>query len=207
MAKQLDWEGIRRAFVEGVVDDTGLLRYPTLVELGLLFNATPDHIGRRAKTDNWEQQRTEHTARSQVERRRAMASDLVAQYEAINEHAVRVSLAGQALVERRLDRLTAQANAITAAAIASGDAQEGEDPGADILDSITMQRLARAEDVWVRVGRRATGEVDATVTDKELAEVLMDSDVRRMVEQIQKWQDDPDPDDADVIDISSRHTS
>lgn len=172
-----DWEAIRIAYVEGF--PTGE-RWRTQAATAEAFGVRRDTLNRHHQAGDWEKQRAAAIASYQVEQRKARARALADQSADFADRALNLANGGFTAVSRRLAYLLNKADE------ESGDGWEtsGHDPGADVLDGIELQRLARAGRAFQQMGLSALGESTDDGDVDDMGKVLRTEAERRMLAAI-----------------------
>lgn len=143
MANRHDWQTIRAHYVEGGTEgpdaDPSKRVWPTLDDLALLYGVHPSTIYKRSAREHWPDQREQHQAQIDRERREALVRERGQRAASIDQRALSASEAGLALVGHRLGFVMA----------AQAQLEQGH-RGAGI-DAREQSSLALAAWRWVRV--------------------------------------------------------
>lgn len=148
--RKYDWPEIKRRYVEGYNDGTETV-WPTLDAVAEHFGLPAQRIREKSATDGWRAARTQWQAQVEATRRQARANALAKKGLDLDNKAFDVASLGLQLCQAKL------AEVAQAAQTARSNAGPGGGSGG-IIDSMEMQRIAAAVDVFHKVGLRAIGD-------------------------------------------------
>lgn len=177
--RDIDWEALRRRYVEGIKGDDGAYDYPSLDSVAAHFGLRGNRVRERAAKEGWRGQRTQWQAQVEATRRQAKAAAMAREATNLDGRALDAAKMGLQLVVARLAEIG------QAAQRARSENGVGGGSGATI-DAQEQQRLAQAADLWHKVGLRAVGDPEThrlEITGAGGAPIEIAAELRR---------DDPD---------------
>lgn len=155
-AAKYDWPTVKRRYVEGVYDNDGKKHtWPSLRQLSEHFGIPTNRLGEKSAADGWVGARTQYQAQVETTRQQARAAALARSAVELDDRALDVSKAGMQLVNVALQEEIQSATARRAATVGEGSPRSG-------IDSLKLQRLAAAAELFHKIGLRAVGDPETS---------------------------------------------
>lgn len=152
-AKRHDWEAVRLAYVEGALDDDGLVQFPNLREVSEMHGVDYSRCRQHAAREGWKEQRAGFQRQIEDARRAERAGEAARQMETIDDQALRAARTGMVLTLHRLDEV--------ARAVREARAPQSQDDGMaelyEPLDVKELKDLARTAREWRELAAQSLG--------------------------------------------------
>jgi hypothetical protein len=180
MRRKLDWDLIRREYIEGVRDPAEQLILPSARELAERHGARPNTIRKRAAAEDWTERRREYSRQAETARQEARIRATAEEAAELDVKALRTARDGLTLVARKVLRiadadrryeeelLSREEAADDPIHIPSTDRQPFSDP----VDALAMLRLVRAAERCLELAHEAAGYVRREQENDEKPKVL-----------------------------------
>jgi len=206
-SRRHNWARIKAQYTEGITDDRGQTRWPSLREVAELNNVHSGKVRDRAAAERWTTEREQFQARIESIRRNERATELAALGADLDVNALRVARNGLAVTAARIQELGQQAQTRAEALRQSGGRIGAGLPPAP--DSEELGVLSRAAGQWYDLGTKALGDIPTQRVELDLgvtleqAEVSMSDDERavRLVQILTEAGVLPDAGPGDVLDV------
>lgn len=151
-----DWLAVKRRYVEGVYDnDRKAHTFPSLTQVAEHFGIPSNRVREKSASDGWVGAREQYQAQLEVTRQQARAAALARSGLDLDDRALDVSKAGLQLVNVALQEQITAAQAARAATVGEGTPRSG-------IDSLKLQRLAAAAELFHKIGLRAVGDPETS---------------------------------------------
>lgn len=159
LKRRYDWDTVRAAYVEGVKDEDGQHRWPSLNEVADLFEVPANRCREHASKEQWTEQRAAYQSHLEKVRQERRAQELAQEASELDSRALNSAKAGLGLVTSRLGEIAQslkEHQKEQQRRVESGQPRDFQ-PG---LDAKELETLARAAVAWHQLGGRAIGDVE-----------------------------------------------
>jgi len=135
-----NWEKIKSEYVEGIRDEEGNVRYPTLRELSEKYGPNYNHLAKKAWEDKWTQERKLYTKKIQTLRQEKKSEILASEAAEFDSKTLELAKAGLNLIKAIFSQVVKKMK------------QEG------FIDKEDIEGLDRALVNYQKAGKLALGE-------------------------------------------------
>lgn len=194
---------MRADYVEGIPGDGGRVHWPTHDELATRYGRHADTVRKRAARDRWSEQRATWQRRVEQQRQEERAGEIARIAADLDLTAVQLARDGLTITRARIQELGLLAQQRVQ------QIAQGADPRVvGAVDSLEMDRLARAADTWYLLGLKAIGQTPPIPLELQLPGEVdadeRDADAIGVLAILREHLPHMVPEGMEVIDVNSR---